>query len=113
MNNQFDELTKSLARSVTRRAALKKFGLGLVAFTAAALGMRSATAAPKRQAYCEVTGDFVSGAQRYTGRCVDPATCQIGASSQCSGKVSRTGVRDNPCEAFGLLWIDTKQGCSF
>jgi hypothetical protein len=29
MNNQFDELTKSLAQSVTRRAALKKFGFGL------------------------------------------------------------------------------------
>src|SRR5437867_2458757 len=29
MNNQFDELTKSMAQSVTRRAALKKFGVGL------------------------------------------------------------------------------------
>ena len=29
MNNKFDELTKSLAQSVTRRAALKKFGVGL------------------------------------------------------------------------------------
>ncbi|PYJ96505.1 MAG: hypothetical protein DME23_20385 [Verrucomicrobia bacterium] len=29
MNNQFDELTKGLAQSVTRRAALKKFGVGL------------------------------------------------------------------------------------
>jgi len=29
MNNQFDELTKSLAQSVTRRAALKEFGVGL------------------------------------------------------------------------------------
>jgi len=28
MNNKFDELTKSMAQSVTRRAALKKFGLG-------------------------------------------------------------------------------------
>src|SRR2546428_13279056 len=27
MNNQFDELTKSLAQSVTRRAALKKFSV--------------------------------------------------------------------------------------
>ena len=27
MNNQFDELTKSMAQSVTRRAALKKFGV--------------------------------------------------------------------------------------
>jgi hypothetical protein len=29
MSNKFDELTKSMAKSVTRRAALKKFGLGL------------------------------------------------------------------------------------
>jgi len=29
MNNKFDELTKSLALSITRRAALKKFGIGL------------------------------------------------------------------------------------
>src|SRR5215469_3905191 len=29
MNNQFDELTKSLAQAFTRRAVLKKFGLGL------------------------------------------------------------------------------------
>jgi hypothetical protein len=29
MNNQFDELTKGLAQSVTRRTALRKFGFGL------------------------------------------------------------------------------------
>jgi len=29
MSNKFDELTKGLAQSVTRRAALKKFGVGL------------------------------------------------------------------------------------
>jgi len=29
MNNQLDELTKGMAQSVTRRAALKKFGLAL------------------------------------------------------------------------------------
>jgi hypothetical protein len=37
MNTKFDELTKSMAQSVTRRAALKKFGaarsfIGLVRF---------------------------------------------------------------------------------
>ena len=36
MNDQFDELTKNLARSVTRRGALKKFGLGLASM---ALGL--------------------------------------------------------------------------
>src|SRR5947208_10921407 len=35
MNNQFDELTKSMAQSVTRRAALKKFGVGLAALSIA------------------------------------------------------------------------------
>ena len=29
MNNKFDELTKGLAQSVTRRAALKNLGVGL------------------------------------------------------------------------------------
>ena len=28
MNNQFDVLTKGVAQSVTRRAALKQFGVG-------------------------------------------------------------------------------------
>src|SRR6267143_3928303 len=37
MNHKFDELTKSLAQSVTRRAALKKFGVGLALACAALL----------------------------------------------------------------------------
>ena len=37
MNNKFDELTKSLAQSVTRRAALKKFGVGLAGIVLASL----------------------------------------------------------------------------
>ena len=44
MNDKFDELSKGLAQSVTRRGALKKFGVGL-AFTAlAALGLTNAKA---------------------------------------------------------------------
>ena len=39
MNNQFDELTRSLAQSVTRRAALKKFGVGLAGIVLASLGL--------------------------------------------------------------------------
>lgn len=38
MSNKFDELTKNLAQSVTRRAALKKFGVGLVGMTLACFG---------------------------------------------------------------------------
>ncbi len=39
MNSKFDELTKSLARSVTRRAALKKFSLGLAGMALACFGL--------------------------------------------------------------------------
>ncbi len=41
MNNQFDELTKSLAQSVTRRVALKKFGVGLAGMALACFGLAS------------------------------------------------------------------------
>jgi hypothetical protein len=39
MNNKFDELAKSMAQSVTRRGALKKFGLGLAGTALACLGL--------------------------------------------------------------------------
>ena len=39
MNNKFDELAKGLAQSVTRRGALKKFGVGLVGMALAAFGL--------------------------------------------------------------------------
>ena len=38
MNNKFDELTKVLAQSITRRAALKQFGVGLAGVALASLG---------------------------------------------------------------------------
>lgn len=45
MNNQFDNLTKSLAQSVTRRAALKKFGVGLAGMALACFGLANKAAA--------------------------------------------------------------------
>jgi hypothetical protein len=47
MNNKFDELTKSLAQSVTRRAALKKFGAGLAGIALACFGLASRAEAGK------------------------------------------------------------------
>jgi hypothetical protein len=44
MNNRLDELTKSLARSVTRRAALKKFGVGMAGLALARFGLNRAHA---------------------------------------------------------------------
>lgn len=39
MNNRFDELTKGMAISVTRRAALRRFGAGLAGMALACLGL--------------------------------------------------------------------------
>ena len=41
MNNEFDELTKGVAQSVTRRGALKKFGVGLAGMALACFGLAS------------------------------------------------------------------------
>jgi hypothetical protein len=47
MNNQFDELTKSMAQSVTRRAALKKFGVGVGGMALACFGLAKKAEAGK------------------------------------------------------------------
>ena len=53
MNNQFDELTKSMAQSVTRRAALKKFGVGIAGIALATLGLANkAEAKPPYSCKC-------------------------------------------------------------
>ena len=49
MNSKFDELTKSLAQSVTRRAALKRFGVGLAGIALVGLLALPATAADSVQ----------------------------------------------------------------
>ena len=44
MNKQFDELTKSLTQAVTRRAALKRFGVGLAGMALVRFGVNNAQA---------------------------------------------------------------------
>ena len=52
MNNPFDELTKGLARSVTRRGALRKFSLGLAGIALASLGLANNAAAGNSRQRC-------------------------------------------------------------
>ena len=52
MNDQFDELAKSLAQSVTRRAALKKFGVGLAGLAIASLGLTNTAKAHPKPFHC-------------------------------------------------------------
>jgi len=85
MNNKFDELTKSLAQSVTRRAALKKFGVSFAGIALACLGLASKAHA----------GSFKQCVNKCMGPCVDyyvsqgynrdaaTANCQAQCSFSC------------------------------
>jgi len=55
MNTRFDELTKSMAQSGTRRGALKRFGIGLAGMTLACFGLANKVeAAPdKVPSWCD------------------------------------------------------------
>ena len=68
MSNQFDELTKSMAQSVTRRAALKKFGVGLAGMALACFGLVSQARAAKQ---CVTSSDCSSGQVCNNGVCTD------------------------------------------
>jgi hypothetical protein len=66
MDNQFDEFSKSLAESVSRREALKKFGHGL----ASALLLSVGLSARASRATCLPEGSrCTSNSQCCTGRC--------------------------------------------
>ena len=52
MNNKFDELTKSLAQSATRRAALKKFSVGFTGIALACFGLADKAEAVDRCGGC-------------------------------------------------------------
>ena len=56
MNNKFDELAKGMAQSVTRRQALKKFGLGLTGIALACFGLANKAEAGKGG--CKPAGDL-------------------------------------------------------
>ena len=68
MNNPFDELTKSLAQSVTRRAALRKFGIGLAGMALVAFGLTNKAHAGVQQ--CKSNGDCPHGKVCLLGNCV-------------------------------------------
>ena len=79
MNDKFDELAKGLAQSVTRRGALKKFGLGLAGIALTTLGLANkAEAGPggckSRGHFCRSDAECCSGFcnfdLRAKGRCV-------------------------------------------
>jgi len=114
MNNPFDELTKCVAQSFTRRAALKKFGAGLAGMALACLGTPPKAEAATHAGYCVATATaFENNRYVLLGYCQDSTTCQMTASSQCKGNVKKKNVVRNPCDSSGWTVIDTTKPCSF
>ena len=60
MNHLFNELAKSLAQSVSRGAALKKFGAGLAGLALVCFGLASAVEA-QTSVTCDPAGDAIFG----------------------------------------------------
>ena len=76
MNDRFDELTRNMAQSVTRRGALKQFGLGLAGLALVALGLAD-------EAHAARDCDKVC-----TTRCKskpDPNACYLNCMHRCEG----------------------------
>jgi hypothetical protein len=78
MNEKFDELAKDLAKSATRRQALKTLGAGVLG---AWFGLARAAAGGNR-AFCRV--GVSGGGYVYTGQCVEVNSCLVGGAC-CPG----------------------------
>ena len=79
MNDQFDELTKGLAQSATRRGALKKFGAGLAGIALACFGLASNAKANPRRYHC------LCKKPPYYGCDPNDLICNMNCRSQCGG----------------------------
>ena len=82
MNDKFDELAKGLAQSVTRRGALKQFGLGLAGIALATLGLSNEAEAGR----CKSTGSHCThSSQCCSGICYfnDGSGFKPAHSGQC------------------------------
>ncbi len=75
MSTKFDELAKGLAQSVTRRQALKRFGVGLAGMALACFGLASLTQAGDCTPPCDTS--------------IDPCCCGVKAN----------GTAGDPCKS--------------
>jgi len=83
MNNKFDELTKQMAQSVTRRAALKKFGISLAGMALACFGLAGRAQADPKKKNCLQSGFWcyeefdAAGSLKYCQKCCNGYTCRL------------------------------------
>jgi hypothetical protein len=96
--NKFDELTRGLAQSVTRRGAMKKFAVGITGIALAAFGLvNKAEAARGTSCGCVTKADCGGSSRCFNGACV-PAWCDPSVNAcccQCKGQAGVTALP--PC----------------
>src|SRR5690349_16828041 len=114
MTSKFDEVTKSLAQSVTRRAALKKFGLGLAGMVLACFGLANKARATTYQGYCEVVPNNLDQTI-FSGQCIgiDPSCVSFYGGGCSNGTyVRKSDLKKLKLVCGGLVTVLTKYPCS-
>ena len=98
MNDKFDELARNLAQSVTRRQAIRRFGVGLATALMASFGLVSESYAGK---YCTSDADCHGNTNNicHNGRCVPCVRSQV-----CDCSV-------DACGGCGALDLACQQCC--
>ncbi len=99
MNNKFDELTKQMAQSVTRRQAFKKFGVGLAAMALACFGLTNNAEAGSNPCTCVTNADCTGGKV-----CKGYGCCPAGTIGSCCCQNGKTHLPKcspyySPCTA--------------
>ena len=107
MDNKFDELTKAMAKSLTRREAFKRFGAALAGAMVAWLSGGRVQARSAKNGFCVVLPNPGTPDLYFTGACLDPATCHTAVSSDCPSGQKATGSLRSMCGH------PVSKGCSF
>jgi len=107
MNNEFDELAKSLAQSVTRRQAFKKFGVGVAGMVLATVGLSSQE---RGGGYCTLSVDL-NGNYYTDGGCINGKCNSCISSASCSGVMPAVEVAFGACGGFPFAY-DKARKCS-
>jgi hypothetical protein len=96
MNDKFDELTKQMTQSVTRRGALKKFGVGLASMALACFGLAKRAEA---QSTCRPNGyQCINNSDCCSGNCQLTDGYQLGSHKK---SVSRCAFRADAQDSCG------------
>jgi hypothetical protein len=84
MNDKFDDLARNMAKSVTRRCALKKFAAGLAGITAASLGLANRVQAGNKRYHCNCKLGYPHGCYARYGFTDEGVACVLYCSFHCT-----------------------------